>query len=273
MHKVPISRPFTAPVLLGMMLSLVCAVAWAEAGRVQVLLGKATVERGGKLSALRQGTPVESGDVLETAASSSVQLSMTNGERIDLRADTRFVIDAYVPPATRQDPGRSFYSLLRGGLRTVTNTLVRRSLESYRIQTPLATIGVRGTQFALLLQEDGLYARVDDGVISIGNQAGTLELPMGQFAHVKDATTLPALAPTVPPPLADEQAPAGSSAGAVAEDAARGTLFTPLRIGIGIAGALGLAAALSGGGGGDDGGGDGPPGTAASGAAGTTPAQ
>lgn len=264
MRQVP-DRSFASAILIGAMLSLFCAVAEAEAGRVQLLLGSANLEREGGSQPLRQGTPVEAGDVLQTAASSSVQLSMTNGEQLFLRGDTRMVIDSYVPPASRQDPGRSFYTLVRGGLRAITNTLVRRNLDSYRINTPVATIGIRGTHFALLIQQ-GLYARVYEGAISIGNEAGTLELAEGQSAYVKDVKTLPGLTTDVPAPLGDEAAPAGAGAGALAGEAARGSFFTPLRVGIGVAGAVGLAAALSGGGD------DGPSGTA-TGASGTTPAE
>lgn len=228
-----------------LVLCVFTAAAQAEAGRVEVLLGTATVTRGAATLGLAQGALVEQGDAIETGSSSSVQLRMTSGEQIYLRSGTRFVIESYAAPTTRQDPGRSFYSLVRGGLRAITNAVVRRDLDSYRINTAVATIGIRGTILTAEMATS-LTVGVEEGAVSVSNPAGALEVPAGKGAFVADANTAPRLLDSLPA-FGEEAAAAGGAAGTKAAGSASGGISTPVGVTAGILAAVGVVVAASGG--------------------------
>ena len=141
--------------------------AWAEAGRIMYASGEANLIRDREIPATK-GMAVETGDTLVTGANGRIQLLMADGDRIALRPNTRFSIDEYSGP-TRVRPGepvpetrpaswRSFYSLAKGGFRTLTQSLGQRDAASYQVRTPVATIGIRGTDYTLLYCPEGCAA-------------------------------------------------------------------------------------------------------------------
>jgi hypothetical protein len=62
-------------------------------------------------------------------------------------------IDDYVPPAATKaggGSGKSFFSLIKGAMRSVTGLIAKADPQTYRVATPVATMGVRGTDFKLV---------------------------------------------------------------------------------------------------------------------------
>src|SRR5262245_18006356 len=88
--------------------------------------------------------------------------------------------------------------LLRGEFRTVTGLIGKGSGDAYSVVTPVATIGIRGTDYSAAYCEgdcgdtpDGLYVGVSNGGIDVTNAGGTLELGNDQYGYVKDQSTAP----------------------------------------------------------------------------------
>lgn len=80
----------------------------------------------------------------------------------------------------------------------------KRKPNSYEMRTTVATIGIRGTNYGLLLcQEDcqnltnnegqvptnGLHLDVAEGIISVTNQGAQVLFSAGQFGYVQSFTT------------------------------------------------------------------------------------
>ncbi len=206
----------------------------ADAGRVDQMSGLVTVERGGKNLALAQGAAVRSGDVFTTGDSGTLRVRMVNGEEIQLRPNTKFSIDQFKAPTDVANPGtgRSFYSLLKGGFRAVTRSLGKRGLNSYRISTPVATIGIRGsTIIGAFDTVNGLGMGVEEGAGFVTNAAGTVDVQAGGFASVSASAAAPVASSTMPAALsntgfgtAGAGGSAGSAAGAVGGSMGAGTI-------------------------------------------------
>src|SRR5690606_9911321 len=125
-----------------------------------------------------------------------------------LQPRTVFRIDDYQFDAQEQ---RGFFSLLRGALRTATGQIGKRDRDDYRLQTPTATVGIRGTQY--LAQETvcdpgcwpgeraGLHVSVTEGRIAVTNDFGSIEIGAGEAAEVAPAAPprRAALPPRLPP--------------------------------------------------------------------------
>ncbi|MGH8454022.1 MAG: FecR family protein [Nevskiales bacterium] len=183
------------------------------AGRVLFVKGGAQLEREGRVQPLLKGAKVEAGDLLITGEEGRVQLLMDDGDRMALRPNTRLRIDEFTAPASAAQPGtgRAFYSLLRGGFRALTRSLGARDMNSYRVSTPVATLGIRGTHYTLRLcnndcggSNNGLYTGVTDGAVSLENNGGQQTVGKNQFGYVPDSNNKPKLLIGPPDPLKDD---------------------------------------------------------------------
>ncbi|MCC5884928.1 MAG: FecR domain-containing protein [Gammaproteobacteria bacterium] len=171
-----------------------------EAGRVLIAVGEVqAVQTDGSRRDLSRGDPVFEGDTLITGASGRMQVRLTDGSRLALRPGSELRIDEhrYQPAAPPQRQSTSL-SLQRGGFRTVTGQVAASNRAGYRVATPFAVIGVRGTEwFAVITdlgQGENLILGVEQGSIFAENDAGSLNLGEDadfNFAVVTSFVTLP----------------------------------------------------------------------------------
>lgn len=129
-----------------------------DAGVVQLLLGNAQVERGGKLLPLSKGEKVQVGDKLSTGGGGLLQLKMSDDALISLRANSSLHIECYEQLCLK-------LNLLYGEVRQVTGSLGQTHKDRFRLNTPVAAIGVRGTDFITRSNADDTWVRVLDGAI------------------------------------------------------------------------------------------------------------
>ena len=163
---------------------------------------------GESTKALCIGSAVEPGTTLSTAAKTYARLKFTDGSEITLKPETVFKVENYAYDAKVPEKDSAFFRLLKGGLRTITGLVGKRNQAAYRMTTPTATIGIRGTKYDLQFCQggncgavpDGTYVSVAEGSIAISNATGdaTVLVGAGQHAHVLDPTALPFLLPALP---------------------------------------------------------------------------
>lgn len=201
------------------LLSGVSAAA-APAGRVTALSGSLVgAKADGKKIAMGIDSAVDEGDTLLTYEESRATIRFNDGSTVMLRPDSRFRVQQFGFAADEPAKDKAILSLLKGGLRAITGLVGKRTADSYKMHTPTATIGIRGTDYALLycaggecanLEDtagkplaDGLHIEVLEGNILVGNEGGGVSLGAGQFGFVKDPGSAPAAAPSGyrnPPP-------------------------------------------------------------------------
>lgn len=196
-------------------LYLHAATAFAQAvGRIIAASGDVTVIRANAPRPGPVGTALQVGDLVRTGAQSNAQLWFADASVVAMRHGSEFRIDQF---AFRDDPAndRAFYSLVKGGLRTVAGAIGLTDQRGYRLATPHASIGRRGTQFAVVacqndcaetggaLAANGTYGGIFEGRIGVVNNAGEVQFGVGEFFFVADLNTIPR--PLVGPPtfLAD----------------------------------------------------------------------
>ncbi|MGM0986219.1 MAG: FecR family protein [Pseudomonadota bacterium] len=138
-----------ALLLLGLLLS---PFSWAGqlAGKVTFVSGEASVLRDDQELPLSTSDAVHEGDRLETRAASHVHLRMIDGAILSLRSDSALSIESYryAPAAPRES--RANLTLHRGVVRSISGEIGARSRERFRLDTPVAAIGIRGTDFSIL---------------------------------------------------------------------------------------------------------------------------
>ena len=190
---------------LALTLGVACVVAHAQpVGRVLVAVGEVTVQRGGRDVPLITGAEVFSGDTVTVGDTSNAQIGFTDSAIVALRSKSVFRIDEYAFDRNNESAlSKALFSLLRGGLRTVTGAIGQTNRDSYRMRAQSATVGIRGTHYTLVvcqqdcsngdgtLAADGTYGGVLEGRVALTNAAGEREFGLDEYFYVADANTLP----------------------------------------------------------------------------------
>lgn len=174
-------------------------LAWSaqSAGRVISANGDVTAVRAGESArSLDLGQAVREGDEIRTGPDGRVQIRFHDGGLVALKSATRFAIDRYGP----DEDGSGSSALMRflqGALRTVTGAISDDPGDTYQMKTSIATIGVRGTGYALEYcdrdcarrgeGQPGLYGRVDEGVIRVSTPGSSADFAAGDYLFVPAA--------------------------------------------------------------------------------------
>jgi hypothetical protein len=154
--------------------------AGAAAGRVDFAVGNATVVgTDGRSRPVARGTELDSGDTVRTAEG-RVQLRMTDGSFISLQPNSEFGIKNYRFEGKTDGTESAFYSLVKGAMRTVTGLVGRVNRNAYRVATPTATVGIRGTGGLIQVLPDGsTLVQGTSGIWFLSNPSGSIDIPAG----------------------------------------------------------------------------------------------
>lgn len=119
---------------------------------VKVVDGQAFALRADERSALGVGTPIFVQDVVETEAG-SVGLTFKDGSRISIGPNSRvqFTEFEFSPAEGRLAFIMDFF---RGTLLYVSGVIAKLSPDAVKVQTPVATVAVRGTRFLAEVEGD-----------------------------------------------------------------------------------------------------------------------
>lgn len=168
----------------------------SSAGTVWMLKGQIKAERpDGGQRPLRLGDDVRNGEALSSTEQSEAVLKMADGAMLALRPNTRFKIENVKRP---DETGASFaLALLKGGLRIVSGLTGRVSPSAYKVATPVATIGIRGTDHEPYVLPSGTkvgrnpagtYDKVNEGVTFLTTGKAGTDLEPGQVGFVRDVS-------------------------------------------------------------------------------------
>lgn len=135
-----------------MLLALFCVAgaSWAAqvAGTIVQLSGPLLSKKAdGTVRVLSMRSEVESGDTLMTEKNTYAMVKFIDNSEVTLKPSTTFKVDNFSYDAGKPDGDEASFSLVKGGLRSVTGLLGKRNKEKFAMKTPSATIGIRGTTF------------------------------------------------------------------------------------------------------------------------------
>ena len=144
--------------MLKYFLLLVCmsTSAYANIGEIAQLKGKeggAAIERDNSEISAEKGTGIQMDDTAVTA-NSAMTINFIDETRVDITEHSRLIIDDFVyDPSTGK--GSLGLKASLGTIRYASGQIAKNSRQRVRIRTPSATIGVRGTDFIMVVDETG----------------------------------------------------------------------------------------------------------------------
>jgi hypothetical protein len=180
-----------------LLLAPLCAFAQ---GTVQFLSGTLSVQRAdGSVRLLSEKSDVKVGDIVTSERDSYAQLRFTDGGQVTLKPNTQIKVEGYAFSEAQPQSDNFAMALLKGGMRAVTGLVGKRgNRDAYRVQTATATVGVRGTDFVMVVipfgggsgPAAGTYVAVAEG--AVGLVAGGAEVLIGAGQTGFGSSGLPA---------------------------------------------------------------------------------
>jgi hypothetical protein len=118
-------------------------------------------------------------DTIVVGADSMVHIRMADDALFAFKEDTEFSFDAYQHDGNATTSDSAVMSMVRGGFRTISGSIGDNDEDTYRVDTPMASIGIRGTTYEALIFDNTLFTGVSVGGTTISNNAGNLDTGIG----------------------------------------------------------------------------------------------
>ena len=144
--------PALPVILLGLLACGFDRAAWAEIGQIKNVSGQVSVWRNNVQQTAKAGDLLEQADVLTTGANSSVGVTFIDNSRLSAGPNSRIELKQFRFNPTTQE-GESLTEVKRGTLAIVSGQIAKRSPDAMKVQTPTTILGVRGTTFAVKVDE------------------------------------------------------------------------------------------------------------------------
>lgn len=165
------------PLLLLAGLATLANLAWAQsAGTVQFVSGAVSITRGAATLTPMRATIINTGDVIATEANSHIQLAMIDGASLSVRPGSRILIEKYDYNPQNPTLSDAVISLVTGTMRVFTGELVNRDKDKFKMKTPVAALGIRGSGNVLAhFETTGTINHTLTGAHSVTSQVGGTE--------------------------------------------------------------------------------------------------
>ena len=163
--------PVAALILIALILLAFPAFAANQVGVVQSANGECVIIRDSQSLAAEPDQPILLKDELTTGPGAQLSVLFKDQSTLTLDESSRAAIDTYVFDDSNAN---LLFKFTQGTFRAVTGELVKANPEGFNMETPLATLGIRGSDIYAIVQPDG-------------EEAGAIELGEGHALEVKTA--------------------------------------------------------------------------------------
>jgi len=126
---------------------------WGSIGNVDQIEGNGVIDRDKTDITIEQELPIEQYDTVKTG-NGKVGILFVDDTRVDVTQHSKLIIDEFVyDPNTKK--GKLSLKAAIGTVRYASGQIAKTSRQDIKITTPTATIGVRGTDFSMTIDELG----------------------------------------------------------------------------------------------------------------------
>lgn len=125
-----------------------------EVARVKILNGTASIVRNNVVMEVQNDSKIFEKDVLKTGVGGSLGIIFKDDTILSLGPKSEMVIDEFLFVPTKGNLS-IITRLLKGTAAYISGIIAKLSPQSVRFETPVATVGVRGTRFLVHIDEVG----------------------------------------------------------------------------------------------------------------------
>lgn len=148
-------------------------------GEVLTAIGSGRIISGvGQTQAAARGVGVRAGDRVETAVGGHVHIRFVDGALVSVRPLSRLHIEDY-RNGDAQSSAAIKFRLEEGVMRSVTGAWGEARRDHFRLNTPIAAIGIKGTDFVVRADAASTLASVATGAIVMAPLEGACAQALG----------------------------------------------------------------------------------------------
>jgi hypothetical protein len=137
------------------LLLLLSTPAFASIGSITDFKGAGNIKRASRTMPATRGSGIEKMDTVSTNSQGKFMISFVDGTTVKITENSRLVIDDFVYDGKNKSKGKLGLKLALGTARYASGALAHGNPRGVNIRTPTATIGVRGTDFLMSVDEAG----------------------------------------------------------------------------------------------------------------------
>lgn len=135
-------------------------------GHVTFTLGQVERINGqGHKDVLKKDASIEVGDQITTNAAGHAHIRFIDQGFISVRPNSRLLINAYRYDRNTPKSNEVKFTLYQGVVRSISGQAAQGAKDKYRLNTPTAAIGIRGTDFVVSVSADITRVSVESGSI------------------------------------------------------------------------------------------------------------
>ena len=134
-------------------------------GEVSLVLGRAYLERDEARVLIEAGAKVHVGDRVFTEAGGHVHVRFVDDALVSVRPSSTLDVVRYDYDASKPENSAVKFELSEGVARAISGEAAKSARERFRMNTPIAAIGVRGTDFVVSANSRSTRALVNEGAI------------------------------------------------------------------------------------------------------------
>jgi hypothetical protein len=157
----------------------------AGIGSIEKADGIAQLNRGVESKPISSASVLQPGDTLKTGQGGKVQWSMADDSVFIMSENSAVRLDEFSYDSKAPAAGKSRFSLLKGAVRGLSGLIAKANPAHFKLETPVATMGVRGTDFiAVVCNKDCSTRNGELFLGSLRNAGGHLvkTAGVGKFA-------------------------------------------------------------------------------------------
>lgn len=183
-------KQFVKGAILSILLSLVAHNSFAAEpiGKVILAKGASIVIRDNQEITLKRKDNLYQKDSLITSKGSRLLIKFIDGTSLSLAENTEFNLTRYRFNSQKSDVS---FKLLKGAFRSVTGAIGQQEEPKFEVHTPIATIGIRGTDFwggfifsdaldVTMIKGKGVYVRNAQGTVELKKPTDGTTVSAGQ---------------------------------------------------------------------------------------------
>lgn len=127
------------------------------------------------------GAHIFSGNTLSTDENGRLEVTFEDKTKLQVGGGSTFIIDEFIYDSEKdQTVKKAFFQLAKGSFRMITSELIDASPESFGVKTPLASIGIRGTDFW-----GGYLSPIEIDIVMLEGK-GVIVTSMGGVAEITE---------------------------------------------------------------------------------------
>jgi len=152
---------------------------------VTALNGKAFIKRGGTQTQLSLGDKLQESDTILTSDKTKVQIIFKDETIITLGKNSDFSISEYLFEDDKEVIAS--FTMLKGAMRTITGKIGKIAPDKFSVTTKTTTIGIRGTNFTVVVGEDGshnVFCTFGAISVQVKGVAKTFVVRQGFYSHI-----------------------------------------------------------------------------------------